>query len=139
MLAKNVADRAVAYGIPGKVVDGMDVMAVHEATEEAAKQAREGNGPTLLECKTYRYLGHEEGDPWTTYRSETEVEEWKKKDAIQRFRKNLIEKGVVTEDETCSIENEVQKLVEDAVKFADESPWPKPEEALKDVFVSHYY
>ena len=139
MLVKNVADRAAAYGIPGRVVDGMDVLAVHEATEEAAKKARDGHGPVLLECKTYRYLGHEEGDPWTTYRSETEVEEWKKKDAIQRLKKNLIEKGIITEDETCNIENEVQKLVEDSVKFADESPWPKPEEAFKDVFVSHYY
>jgi pyruvate dehydrogenase E1 component alpha subunit len=139
MLVKNVADRAAAYGIPGRVVDGMDVLAVHETTEDAANKARDGHGPVLLECKTYRYLGHEEGDPWTTYRSETEVEEWKKKDAIQRLKKNLIEKGVITEDEACKIENEVQKLVEDSVKFADESPWPKPEEAFKDVFVSHYY
>jgi pyruvate dehydrogenase E1 component alpha subunit len=139
MLAKNVSDRAVAYGIPGKVVDGMDVTAVHEAVEEAASKAREGQGPSLLECKTYRYLGHEEGDPYTTYRSEAEVEEWKKKDAINRFRKTLIEKGVLTENEAVEIENDVKKLVEDAIKFADESPWPKPEEALKDVFVSPYY
>ncbi len=139
MLAKNVSDRAVAYGIPGKVVDGMDVTAVHEAVEEAAGKAREGQGPSLLECKTYRYLGHEEGDPYTTYRSEAEVEEWKKKDAINRFRKTLIEKSVLTENEAVEIENDVKKLVEDAIKFADESPWPKPEEALKDVFVSPYY
>lgn len=139
MLAKNIADRAAAYGIPGKVVDGMNVMAVHEAAEEATGRAREGQGPTLLEFKTYRYLGHEEGDPWTTYRSEAEVEEWKKKDAINKFRMILIEKGVCTEGEVAEIENEVKKLVDDAIKFADESPWPKPEEALKDVFVSSYY
>jgi pyruvate dehydrogenase E1 component alpha subunit len=84
-------------------------------------------------------LGHEEGDPWTTYRSEAEVEEWKKKDAINKFRMILIEKGVCTEGEVAEIENEVKKLVDDAIKFADESPWPKPEEALKDVFVSSYY
>lgn len=139
MLVKNVADRAVAYGVQGRVVDGMDVLAVHEATEEAAASARAGQGPVLLECKTYRYLGHEEGDPWTTYRSESEVAEWKKKDAIQKFRKDLIEKGFLTENEACTAEGDVQKLIEAAVKFADESPWPRPEEALKDVFVSPYY
>jgi len=139
MLVKNVADRAAAYGVEGRVVDGMDVAAVYEASTEAVKKARQGNGPVLLECKTYRYLGHEEGDPWTTYRSEAEVEEWKKKDAIQRLRKNLIEKSVITEQEACRTENEVQSLIEDAVKFAENSPWPKPEEALKDVFVSDYY
>lgn len=139
MLVKNVADRAAAYGVQGEVVDGMDVTAVYEATEKAARKAREGNGPILLECKTYRYLGHEEGDPWTTYRSEAEVEEWKKKDAIQRFRKSLVEKHIATEAELCAVEKEVQSLLEDAVKFAEESPWPKPEEALTGVFVSDYY
>lgn len=139
MLAKNVSDRASAYGIPGILVDGMDVIAVHDATEAAANRAREGQGPTLLECKTYRYLGHEEGDPWTTYRSENEVEEWKKRDSTDKFRKALLEKGICTETGLNEIESEVKKLVDDAVKFADESPWPKPEEALKDVFVSPYY
>ena len=139
MLAKNVSDRASAYGIPGILVDGMDVLAVHEATEEAANRAREGQGPTLLECKTYRYLGHEEGDPWTTYRSENEVEEWKKRDSTDKYRKVLVEKGICTETGLSEIEGEVKKLVDDAIKFAEESPWPKPEEALKDVFVSPYY
>jgi pyruvate dehydrogenase E1 component alpha subunit len=139
MLAKNVSDRASAYGIPGVLVDGMDVVAVRDATEEAVNRAREGQGPTLLECKTYRYLGHEEGDPWTTYRSENEVEEWKKKDSTSKFRKTLIDKGICTETGLTEIESEVKKLVDDAIKFADESPWPKPEEALKDVFVSPYY
>ena len=139
MLAKNVSDRAQAYGIPGKLVDGMDVMAVHDATEEAANRAREGQGPTLLECKTYRYLGHEEGDPWTTYRSENEVEQWKKKDAINSFRKTLIENEVCTEAGLIEIEGEIKKLVENAIEFADKSPWPKPEEALKGVFVNQSY
>lgn len=139
MLVKNIADRAAAYGIPGIVVDGMDVMAVHDSTVEAAERARQGYGPTLLECKTYRYLGHEEGDPWTTYRSQAEVEEWKKKDAINRFRKYLFDKGVLAENEAAEIENDVKNLVGEAIKFADESPWPTPEEALKDVFVSPNY
>jgi len=139
MLVKNIADRAAAYGIPGIVVDGMDVMAVHDSTVEAAERARQGYGPTLLECKTYRYLGHEEGDPWTTYRSQAEVEEWKKKDAINRFRKYLFDKGVLAENEAAEMENDVKNLVGEAIKFADESPWPTPEEALKDVFVSPNY
>jgi len=139
MLVKNVADRAVAYGIPSMIVDGMDVIAVYEATEKAVKRAREGKGPTLIECKTYRYLGHEEGDPWTTYRSEEEVEEWKRKDSIRRLRTYLIERGILTEDGANKIEEEVKKMVEEAVKYAEESPWPEPEEALKDVFVSPYY
>ena len=139
MLAKNVSDRAAAYCIPGRVVDGMDVIAVHEAVKEAACKARGGEGPSLLEFKTYRYLGHEEGDPWSTYRSEAEVEEWKKKDAISRLRRTLIEKKICTESGAAEIEAEVKKLVEDAVEFADQSPWPKPEEALKDVFASSYY
>jgi len=139
MLVQNVADRAAAYGVPGIVVDGMDVMAVYDATRKACDRAREGKGPTLMECKTYRYMGHEEGDPWITYRSEDEVEEWKKKDCINRFKKSLIEKGVFTEDKAAEIEKDIEKLVEDAVKFARESPWPKQDEALKDVFVSPYY
>jgi len=139
MRVQNVADRAVAYGVPGVTVDGMDVMAVYEATLKACERARSGKGPTLLECKTYRYMGHEEGDPWITYRSEEEVEQWKKKDSIQSFRRHLIEKKVLTDGKANVIEEEVKKLITGAIKFAEESPWPKPEEALKDVFVSSYY
>jgi pyruvate dehydrogenase E1 component alpha subunit len=139
MLAKNVADRAVAYGVPGTIVDGMDVLAVADAAGKAAARARKGNGPTLLECKTFRYLGHEEGDPWTTYRTEAEVNEWKKKDAIDKFRKDLVERGLLSENDAAMIENEVEKAVEDSIRFADESAWPKPEEAFKDVFTSPYY
>lgn len=139
MLVENVADRASAYGIPGVVVDGMDAMAVFEAAEDAAKRAREGRGPSLLECKTYRYLGHEEGDPWTTYRSENEVEEWKKRDPIGSFRRTLIEKGILGENEAKKIESEVHRLIEDSIEFADQSAWPKPDEALRDVFVSSYF
>jgi len=139
MRVQNVADRAAAYGVQGVIVDGMDVMAVYDATHIASEKARAGKGPTLIECKTYRYMGHEEGDPWITYRSEEEVEKWKNRDSINRFKKHLIEKGIFTEDKANEIESDVKKLVEDAVKFAEESPWPKPEEALKDVFVSLYY
>jgi pyruvate dehydrogenase E1 component alpha subunit len=139
MRVKNVADRSVAYGISGVTVDGMDVMAVYEATFKACERARSGKGPTLLECKTYRYMGHEEGDPWITYRSEEEVEEWRKKDPITRFRKFLVGKGILTEDNADEIKADVKRLIGEAIKFAEESPWPKPEEAFKDVFVSPYY
>lgn len=138
MRVKNVADRAVAYGVPGKVVDGMDVVAVYEAAKEAVERARQGKGPTLLECKTYRFEGHEMGDPHDLYRSKEEVEEWKKKDPIRRLRETLVDGGDLTEKDAERIEEEVKKQIEDAIKFADESPYPDPEEAVRGVFVSPY-
>jgi pyruvate dehydrogenase E1 component alpha subunit len=138
MRIKNVADRAAAYGIPGKIVDGMDVTTVYEATKEAVERARQGKGPTLIECKTYRYEGHEVGDNQYLYRSKEEEDEWKKKDAIRRLRQTLISSGDLTEEEADNIEHEVKKQIEEAVKFADESPFPDPEEAVRGVFVSPY-
>jgi pyruvate dehydrogenase E1 component alpha subunit len=133
MMIENVADRASAYGIPGVTVDGNDVIAVYEATHEAVRRAREGKGPTLIECKTYRYKGHSRFDP-ATYRPKEEVEDWLRKDPIPRFKKKLLEKGFLTEKEAIQIEEEVVKAVEAAVKFAVESPYPAPEEALEDVY-----
>jgi pyruvate dehydrogenase E1 component alpha subunit len=130
----NLSDRAKAYGIPGKTVDGNDVLAVYEAVGEAVTRAREGQGPTLIECKTYRYYGHFQGDP-QTYKTKEEVEEWMKKDPIPRFRKQLIEMGVLTEEDVDKIGQEMNKEIEKAVKFAEESPPPAPEEALEDVYV----
>jgi len=129
----NVADRATAYGIPGKTVDGNDVLAVYEAVGEAVARARKGDGPTLVECMTYRYYGHFEGDT-QTYKSQEEIEEWHKKDPIARFKKKLIEMGILTEKDADKIEQEILKELEEAVKFAEESPLPKPEEALEDVY-----
>jgi len=133
MLIENVADRAAAYGIPGVVVDGNDVLAVYEAAKQAVERARKGEGPTLIECKTYRHKGHSRFDP-ATYRPKEEVEEWLKKDPIPRFRNKLVEMGVLTENEAKRIEEEVLAEIEEAVKFALESPYPKPEEALEDVY-----
>ncbi len=133
MLIENVADRAAAYGIPGVVVDGNDVLAVYEAAKQAVERARKGEGPTLIECKTYRHKGHSRFDP-ATYRPKEEVEEWLKKDPIPRFRNKLVEMGVLTENEAKGIEEEVLAEIEEAVKFALESPYPKPEEALEDVY-----
>jgi len=129
----NLSDRAKAYGIPGKTVDGNDVLAVYKAVGEAVARARKGQGPTLIECKTYRYRGHFEGDP-QTYKTKEEVEEWMKKDPIPRFRKQLIETGVLTEEDADKIAREMNEEIEKAVKFAEESPYPAPEEALEDVY-----
>jgi len=134
MAIENVADRAAAYGIPGVVVDGNDVMAVYEAAREAVDRARSGKGPTLMECKTYRHKGHSRFDP-ATYRPKGEVEEWLKRDPVKRFRVRLLEMKALTEDEADKIEQEVVAAVEDAVKFALESPYPAPKEALEDVYI----
>lgn len=133
MAVENVADRASAYGIPGVVVDGNDVLKVHEATEMAVDRARKGEGPTLIECKTYRHKGHSRVDP-AKYRPKEEVDEWLRKDPINRFRKQLLSSEVASETEIKQIETEVAAEIENAVKFAKESPYPAPEEALDDVY-----
>lgn len=133
MAIENVADRASAYGIPGTVVDGNDVLAVYEAAHEAVVRARQRKGPTLIECKTYRHKGHSRADP-ATYRPKEEVEKWLKKDPIPRFKKRLLEERFLTEKEANQIEEDVIRAVENAVKSAIESPYPTPEEALEDVY-----
>ncbi|RJS79844.1 pyruvate dehydrogenase (acetyl-transferring) E1 component subunit alpha [Candidatus Bathyarchaeota archaeon] len=133
MLIKNIADRAAAYGIPGVVVDGNDVLAVYEAAGKAVERARKGEGPTLIECKTYRHKGHSRIDP-AKYRPREEVEEWLRKDPIKRFKEKLLKEKLLSEVEIQGIEMEVTNEIEKAVKFAVESPYPKPEEALEDVY-----
>lgn len=133
MRVQDIADRAAAYDIPGFVVDGNDVIAVYEAAGEAIQRARAGEGPALIECKTYRYRGHFEGDPMI-YRSREEEEMWKAKDPIPRFEAKLIEMGVLTEAQAREINERVIAEVEEAVRFAEESPWPAPEEVLEDVY-----
>ncbi|KUK18055.1 thiamine pyrophosphate-dependent dehydrogenase E1 component subunit alpha [Thermococcus sibiricus] len=131
---KSVAERAVAYGIPGVSVDGQDVFAVYEVAKEAIERARNGEGPTIIEAKTYRYRGHFEGDP-QVYRSKEEIEWWKNnKDPITIFEKTVLEKGLLTKEELDAVREKVKKEIEEAIKFAEESPWPKPEELLEDVF-----
>jgi pyruvate dehydrogenase E1 component alpha subunit len=133
MAIENVADRAVAYGIPGVVVDGNDVLAVYEAAQKAVERARKGEGPTFIECKTYRLKGHSRVDP-AKYRPKEEVEEWLAKDPIKRFKEKLLQTNTLTESEIQQIEKEVSDEIEEAVKFAVESPYPAPEEALEDVY-----
>lgn len=130
---KDIADRASAYGMPGVVVDGNDVMAVYEAAEEAVKRARAGGGPILIECKTYRHHGHFEGDP-TVYRTDEEVNAWKAKDPLPRFASRLQEMKMATEAEIKQIDLEVKKIIADAVEYAQKSPVPSQDELLTDVY-----
>ena len=133
MLIENIADRAQAYGISGVAVDGNDVLAVYEAAQKAVERARRGEGPTLIECKTYRHKGHSRIDP-AKYRPKEEVEEWLRKDPIKRFREKLMQTEVLTETEIQQVEKDVLAEIDEAAKFALQSPFPDPEEALEDVY-----
>lgn len=133
MAVENIADRAVAYGIPGVVADGNDVLAVYEATRVAVERARRGEGPTLIECKTYRQKGHSRFDP-ATYRPKDEVEKWLSKDPIARFQTKLLESGVLTQLDIEKLRQEAKTAVDDATKFAIDSPFPDSSEALEDVY-----
>ncbi len=130
---KDLAIRAEGYGFPGVIVDGNDVIAVYESVVEARKRALKGEGPTLIEAKTYRYRGHYEGDPMV-YRSPEELEEWKKRDAIDTYREKLIDQDLASVEDLTVIENEVQSLLDEAVAFASSTPQPKVEEALQGVY-----
>lgn len=133
MKVKNVAERASSYGIPGKVVDGNDIFAVYQAAKEAILRAREGDGPTLLECKTYRRGGHSRSDA-CRYRDKEEEKVWLEKDPIPQARKKLIQMGVLAEERVKAIEEKVKKEIEDAIEFARRSPSPEAEDTLLNVF-----
>jgi TPP-dependent pyruvate/acetoin dehydrogenase alpha subunit len=130
---QNVADRAPAYGLPGEIVDGNDVLAVYEAAGRAIDRARSGDGPTLLECKTYRMVGHSRSDP-RTYRSKDEETEWAARDPILRLATHLTAHGQITDALLAEIEAQVAAEIDDAVAFAEASPYPAPADALKHVF-----
>jgi pyruvate dehydrogenase E1 component alpha subunit len=127
-----------SYDIPSFPVDAMNVEEVHEAVKEAAGRARKGDGPTLLEFRTYRYKGHSMSDP-QKYRTKEEVEEFKGRDPIEQVRATILENKILSEDEIKEIEAKVKKQVADAVKFAEESPWPEGEDAFKDVYMEDDY
>jgi TPP-dependent pyruvate/acetoin dehydrogenase alpha subunit len=132
---EDIADRAAAYGMPGVVVDGNDVEAVYQVAGEAIARARRGEGPTLIECKTYRLCGHSRSDP-RTYRSKEEEAMWEAKDPITRLGGRLKGMGLATDETLAAIEQEVTALIDEAVAFAEESPQPEPTDALKHVFYS---
>ncbi len=134
---QNIADRAKSYDIPGVVVDGQDAIAVYEVVSEAVKRARAGQGPSLVEAKTYRYREHAEGallEALAGYRSQDELNEWKQRDPIVLLRDRLVRDGTLTETEAAQIDSEVQAEVEAAVRFARESPYPNPEEAFEGLY-----
>ena len=130
---RDISVRAQAYAIPGVTVDGNDVLAVYEAAREAVARARAGLGPTLLEAKTYRWLGHHTGDPGV-YRPAEEVAEWRKRCPIERYRNYLLERGILTPEKIEEIHSEVQRAMAEALEFARRSPSPRPEEALEDIY-----
>ena len=130
---KHLADRALGYGIPGVRVDGNDVLAVYEAMQTAVARARKGEGPTLLEFETYRFRGHSERD-FRDLRPAEEIEEWKHKCPIAKFRAFLLEKGYATEEEICQIEESVRAEVVDAAEYALQAPYPPAEILCTNVF-----
>lgn len=130
---QNIADRASAFGIPGVVADGMDVIKMYEVTKTAAERARSGGGPTLIEAKTYRFKGHSKSDK-ELYRTKEEVEEWEKKDPIEKFKKYLLEIGEITKEELDRLEESVKEEIEEGVRFAIESPEPSIDSITKYVY-----
>jgi pyruvate dehydrogenase E1 component alpha subunit len=131
-----IADRAIAYAIPGIEVDGNDVMEVYQVTKEAMNRARKGKGPTLIEAKTYRWKGHNIGDPGNIYRIDEEKKKWIDRCPIKTYKKRLIEEEIVKEEELISIEKSAKELVEEAIDFAMNSPYPQEEEVYQDIFLN---
>ncbi|MBK6265533.1 pyruvate dehydrogenase (acetyl-transferring) E1 component subunit alpha [Marivirga sp. S37H4] len=127
-----------AYDMPSKAVDAMNVEDVHNAVAEAAERARKGEGPTLLEFRTYRYKGHSMSDP-AKYRTKEELEGYKAKDPIEQVRATILEKKYATEDELNKIDKKVKDIVKEAVDFSEESEWPSVDEVYKDVYAQEDY
>lgn len=129
----DISDRATAYGIPGVSVDGNDVIAVYEAAQAAIERAKRGDGPTLVECKTWRWRGHFEGDPGA-YKDPKDQEDWLKKDPIPRLEQKMLSLKYATQAELDKIKTDAQAEVDAAIKFAKESPIPDIAEVLTDVY-----
>ena len=133
MACENVADRGPAYGVPAEIVDGNDVLAVHEAAKRAAAHARSGLGPYLLECKTFRMTGHAAHDQ-ALYVPERLFEEWAKKDPIERLERLMLSKGWAGQEELDHLHRDIQREVDEAVTWAEKSPYPDPSELLDNVY-----
>ena len=131
-----VADRAAAYNMPGVTVDGQDVLAVREAAVTAVERARAGQGPSLIECMTYRYYGHHQGDDTQRYRSKAEEEEARSRDCIRTFREQLRGQGSVRQEELDAIDEANRKKIDEAVAFAETSPLPQPADLFTHVYVA---
>jgi len=133
MRNETIAQRGNGYGIPGELVDGNDVLAVYEVVSEAVERARSGQGPTLIESRTYRYKGHSKSDQ-NRYRTREEIREWQQRDPIQRFSALLVAQQVMTQEEVVQDEAAAYKAIEDAYQFALSSPEPDPEALLEGVY-----
>ena len=136
MAITDIANRGSGYGIPGVVVDGMDVLAVHQEVQAAINQARQGEGPTLVECKTYRFSGHHVGDPGNgiLYRSKEEMEIWKERCPIKKMEQYLLENNVIDQQAIAKIKGETKQLVAEAHDFALNSPFPEAGELLQGLY-----
>jgi len=134
LAVQDVAARAAGYGIPGVIVDGNDVLAVCEVAEAAVKRARAGEGPSLIECKTYRQRTHTERKEAIDTRPPEQVEAWMQRDPIKLFVADLMSRDIINDEAWEKMDEEIAQEIEVAVKFAEESPFPEPEEALEDVF-----
>ncbi len=130
---ERISDRAAGYGIAGASVDGMELDEVHEAAAEAVERARKGEGPTLIEAVTYRYLGHSKSDA-NLYRTREEIKEWRGHDPVQRFAAQLEEEDALGDEEWREIEQKAKDEIEEAFEKAFEEPEPEPESALEDVY-----
>ena len=134
---ESVADRAAGYNMPGIAVDGMSVLDVYEVAGEAVRRARAGEGPTLIEALTYRYMGHFGADNPLMYRTEAEEAEFKARDCNEQIKTYLLENGVATEDELEAMDRKAIDEVAEATRFANESPFPDASELMTDVYVSY--
>jgi TPP-dependent pyruvate/acetoin dehydrogenase alpha subunit len=132
----DVAARAAGYGIPGTVVDGNDIFAVYQAANRAVERARAGDGPSLIECKTYRWRAHTERRGQPDPRDPAEIAAWRERDPIARLERQLREQGYLDDRELQTIEREVMAALEAAVAFAESSPFPTREQATDDVFAA---
>ena len=130
----DVARKAAGYGLPGVALDGNDVTAVYEAAGEAIARARQGGGPSLIECKTYRTRPHSEGMRDTGYRTQEEIDRWKKRDPIDQFRQRLLNTETVGEEDFEAIDTEIKALIQEALEFAQNSPWPDPATATDHIY-----
>jgi pyruvate dehydrogenase E1 component alpha subunit/2-oxoisovalerate dehydrogenase E1 component alpha subunit len=133
--AKNLVDKAAAYGIPGEQVDGNDVLAVHGAARRAVDRARSGGGPTLIESLTYRMKGHAEHDA-QAYVPKEELEEWRRRDPLERYARVLLESAAATAEELAAVDRAVSEEVDREVEAAEKSPLPTPDDALKNVYAA---
>ena len=133
MAVENVADRAQAYGIPGEIVDGNDVFAVWEATQRAIERARAGQGPTLIECKTFRMTGHSAHDD-AGYVPQELFEYWEERDPIRRLERSLIQNGLITAAGIEEMQEQINREIDETIQVVENDPFPDPEDCLKDVY-----